>query len=207
MDGTLVDTEKLYMIFWPKTLKEFGYEMTREQVLTLRSMGRPFAPAQFRAWYGEDFDYWKVRNRRRDMMEEYLDRAGVELKPGAEECLKALKAKGILTAVATASDTERIGKYLTRTGIYGYFDRLISATQVPEGKPSPDIYLFACEALGLKPGECMAVEDAPNGILSAYRAGLKVVMVPDQTEPDEELRKLLYARIGSLSELPALLSD
>jgi len=205
MDGTLVDTEKLYLIFWPMTLKELGFTMTREQVLTLRSLGRPFAPAQFKAWFGDDFDYWKARNRRRDLMEAYLDREGVELRPGAEECLRALREKKILTAVATASDTERIEKYLKRTGIYGYFDRFISATEVPEGKPSPDVYLCACEKLGLSPSECVAVEDAPNGILSAYRAGLKVIMVPDQTEPDEELRKLLFARADSLSEVPGLI--
>lgn len=56
---------------------------------------------------------------------------------------------------------------------------------VAEGKPSPDIYLYACRQLGLAPEECMAVEDSPNGVMSAYRAGCKVVMVPDQTQPDE----------------------
>ena len=54
------------------------------------------------------------------------------------------------------------------TGIRPYFSKIISATQVKEGKPSPDIYLYACEQLGLLPEECMAVEDAPNGILAAY---------------------------------------
>lgn len=61
---------------------------------------------------------------------------------------------------------------------------------VAEGKPSPDIYLYACGQLGLAPEECMAVEDSPNGVLSAYRAGCKVVMVPDQTQPDAELKSV-----------------
>ena len=70
-----------------------------------------------------------------------------------------------------------------------------------KGKPSPDIYLYACEQLGLKPEECLAVEDSPNGVLSAYRAGCKVVMVPDQTEADEETKKYLYALAENLDEV------
>jgi DNA helicase-2/ATP-dependent DNA helicase PcrA len=57
MDGTLIDTEKYYRIFWPKALAACGYTMTDEQALTMRSLGRPFAPRQLKDWYGEDFDY------------------------------------------------------------------------------------------------------------------------------------------------------
>ena len=76
---------------------------------------------------------------------------------------------------------------------------------VKEGKPSPDIYLYACEQLGRKPQECIAVEDSPNGVLSAYRAGCKVVMVPDQTLPDEELRGKLFACVETLPEIEKLI--
>ena len=207
MDGTLVDTEKLYQIFWPETLREFGYEIDPERALSLRSLGRPFAPERFREWYGEDFDYWKIRNRRKELMEAYLDRNGVELKPGAEEALQAVRDMGVLTAVATATDPERTEKYLKKVGLYDSFDRIISAVEVPRGKPAPDVYLHACRKLGLAPSECAAVEDAPNGILSAYRAGLRVIMVPDLTEPDEELKKLLYARLDSLFQLPELIRE
>lgn len=201
MDGTLIDTEKYYRIFWPKALAEFGYHMTDEQALSMRSLGRPFAPARLRQWFGEELDYDAVRQRRKDMMEECLDREGIRRKPGALELVQRLKADGITTAVATATDPERTAKYLRLTGLEGYFDRLISATQVKEGKPSPDIYLYACELLGLKPEECLAVEDSPNGVLSAYRAGCKVVMVPDQTEADEETKKYLYAVAENLDEV------
>ena len=83
---------------------------------------------------------------------------------------------------------------------------MISATMVQEGKPSPDIYLYACEQLGRKPQDCMAVEDSPNGVLSAARAGCRVVMVPDQTDAEPELEKLLYAKVGRLDEIIGLLS-
>lgn len=205
MDGTLIDTEKYYRIFWPKAMAEFGYHMTDEQVLSMRSLGRPFAPAQLKAWFGEDLDYYAIRARRTEMMEECLDREGVRLKPGAVEILEELQKKGIPAAVATATAPDRTEKYLRLTGIRRYFAKIISATQVKEGKPSPDIYLYACKELGLETEECMAVEDAPNGILAAYRAGCKVVMVPDQTQPDEELKKYLYGCVERLDQLETLL--
>lgn len=205
MDGTLIDTEKYYRIFWPKAMAEFGYFMTDEQALAMRSLGRPFAPARLKEWFGEEIDYSAVRQRRKELMAEYLEREGIRRKPGALELLRNLKEKGIVTAVATATDPERTANYLEQTGLEGYFDRTISATQVPEGKPSPDIYLYTCRQLGLPPESCMAVEDSPNGVLSAWRAGCRVVMVPDQTEPDEELKKCLFARVDSLAEIEGVL--
>lgn len=91
MDGTLIDTEKYYRIFWPKALAACGYTMTDEQALTMRSLGRPFAPRQLKDWYGEDFDYYVVRDKRKEMMEETLDREGIKCKPGAVELLEDLK--------------------------------------------------------------------------------------------------------------------
>ena len=72
---------------------------------------------------------------------------------------------------------------------------------VEKGKPAPDVYLYACSQLELEPAKCMAVEDSPNGVTSAYRAGCKVAMVPDQTQPDEVLQKMLYTKVESLIEL------
>ena len=75
---------------------------------------------------------------------------------------------------------------------------------VKEGKPSPDIYRYACEQLGVAPRECIAVEDSPNGVMSAYRAGCNVVMIPDQTAPEEEIKDKLYACLDHLIEIKNL---
>lgn len=206
MDGTLIDTEKYYRIFWPKALACFGYQMTDEQALSMRSLGRPFAPAHLKEMFGEDLDYYAVRNKRKELMEACLDKEGISLKPGAMELLTWLKKHHIRAAIATATDMERTTKYLTGLGLLPYFDEIISATMVREGKPSPDIYLYACEQLNRHPKDCIAVEDSPNGVLSAYRAGCKVVMVPDQTQPDEALKKMLYACVDGLTELEHVLS-
>ncbi len=206
MDGTLIDTEKYYRRFWPMALAEFGYTMTDAQALSMRSLGRPFAPVRLREMFGEELDYVQVRQRRKELMEACIEKEGIQCKQGAVELLQYLKTKGITTAIATATDLERTEKYLEMAGLQGYFDELISATMVKEGKPSPDIYLYACEKLGIQPGECIAVEDSPNGVLSAYRAGCKVIMVPDQTPPEGELLHCLYACAASLSEIAGCLN-
>lgn len=205
MDGTLIDTEKYFRACWPKALAAFGYEMSDEQALSMRSLGRPFAPVHLKEMFGESIDYHQVREKRKELVEECIKENGIQLKPGVIELLQWLKENHIRAAIATATDMERTNRYLKMLGIHEYFDKLISATMVKEGKPSPDIYLYACEQLGRKPEECIAVEDSPNGVLSAYRAGCKVVMVPDQTAPEEELKSKLFACVETLTDIQGLL--
>lgn len=207
MDGTLLDTEKNYRIFWKKALAHFGYTMTDEQALSMRSLGQPFAPAHLKEMFGEGIDYQAVRSFRKELMEEYIQKNGIELKPGARELLENLRKKGFTTAIATATDMERTMRYLDMTGLSSHIDKVISAAMVKEGKPSPDIYLYACEQLGADPAETFAVEDSPNGVFAAYRAGCKVIMIPDQTMPDQELSSMLYACGEKLTDVEELLKN
>lgn len=204
LDGTLTDTEKYYQIVWPEALEHFGYHAEPWMPLELRSLGRPFAPLKFKEWFGEDFDYMTVRDYRKGLMEQMLDKHGIPLKPGAAKIPQWLREQGILTAVVTANDEERTKRYLERIGLSGCFDELVCANMVEKGKPAPDIYRYACEKLRIEPGSAFAVEDSPNGVLSAYRAGLRVIMVPDLTEPDENLQEMLYARLDTLLEIKEL---
>ena len=145
-----------------------------------------------------------TEEEREKARQEYLEKVGIELKPGAIEILTYLKEKGIHRAISTANDIERAEKYLKKIGLYGYFDKIICAPMVEHGKPAPDVYEFACSELKLAPEECMAVEDSPNGVKSAYSAGCKVVMVPDLTQPDEELKKMLFACVDRIDEIKSI---
>ncbi len=207
LDGTLIDTEKYYRRYWPQSLAHFGYEMTDQQALTLRSLGRPFAPALLKKWYGEDFDYYKIREYRKGLVEEAIRREGITVKPGARELLAFLKNEGILRAVTTASDVERTTRFLGSVGLADSFDRFCSAADAPEGKPSPDVYLMACRQLEISPSEALAVEDAPNGILSAHRAGCRVIFVPDQTKEEPEVEPLCFAKVDTLADIIPLLRE
>lgn len=204
LDGTLIDTEKIYRQVWPQAMKSLGYEYTDVQYLSMRSLGRPYAPAKFKEWYGQDFDYDGARRVRKGLFDAYVAEHGIEIKKGAIELLEYLRSKGIVTAIATATDLDRAEEYLKFVGLYGYFDKVISATMVDEGKPSPKVYQYASMELGFEPSECVAVEDAPNGIKSAYSAGLKVIMVPDQTEPEEDIMHMFYAKVESLDQIIGL---
>lgn len=206
LDGTLIDTEKYFRINWPKAFEHFGYTMTDEQYLSIRSLGRPFIYSTLKEYSGDpNFDYNKVLEYRSQLMEDSLSKNGIELKKGTEELLIYLKEKGIICAIATASPVERSQRYLEKTGILSYFDRIISARNMKEGKPSPDVYQYAVNELGLKPEECLAVEDSPNGVLSASRAGLKVIMVPDQTPVTDDIRGLLFAEAENLADIKNML--
>lgn len=204
LDGTLTDTEKYYQVAWPAALSKYGYESTPEMILSLRSLGRPFAPEQFKKWFGEDFDYDKVRECRKAIVEELISKNGIPLKPGAVEILEWLRSNGIMTAVATANEYPRTKRYLEQLGLFDHFDKIICANMVPNGKPAPDIYKYACEQLCISPDRAFAVEDSPNGVRSASDAGCLTIMVPDLTEPDEELCKRLYARLDCLSQIKNL---
>lgn len=207
MDGLLLDTEKLLVRFWQEAASEAGFNMTREIALNIRSMHRSFAIPYLKSVLGDNFDYAKTRARRMELMSGYLAENGLELKKGAKELLTYLNKNNIPAAVVTATDSERAEKYLKETGIFGYFERIISAMMVKEGKPKPDIYLYAAEQLGLEPYECVALEDSPNGVKSAASAGCRTIMVPDLTEPDEELSGIIAARANSLEDVVEIIGN
>lgn len=206
LDGTLTDTEKFYQKAWPEALRHFGWEPEPWMPLELRSLGRPFAPQRFKEWFGEDFDYDEVRAYRKELVKDLIAEFGIPLKPGAVETLSWLRENGYTVAMATANDYPRTIGYLQKIGLDGYFDRIICADMVKFGKPAPDIYSYACEQLGLSPDKTFAVEDSPNGVTSAFKAGCNVIMVPDLTEPDEELMKMLFARVDSLTDIKDLMT-
>lgn len=206
LDGTLIDTEGLYYQTWRQAVAEAGFTMTYEQYLSLRSLGRPYIQRRLAQWYGNEFDLPAVRTVRNRLFSEHIEKNGLRCKPGAIEILQFLRSRGITTAVATATDMPRATAYLTMTGLLPYLDQVISAKMVEVGKPAPDVYRFACETLGLLPEECLAVEDAPNGVISAFTAGCQVVMVPDLSEPDGTIAPMLSACIRGLEELIPILS-
>lgn len=205
MDGVLIDTEKHYNAAWCESARMAGFDFTREHGLMLRSCDANVGDKMMKEIFGESFDYFAIREVRRKLVAERLEKYGLEKKPGVDEILAYLREKGIKTAVATATPIELTLQHLDKIGIKDKFDKIVSAKQVKNGKPAPDVYLYACEQIGEKPEDCIAVEDSPNGIKAAYAAGCKPVMVPDLSQPDEELLPLLYGVAQSLEEIEGML--
>lgn len=205
MDGLVLDTEKLYTRFWQEAAKAFGYPMTKEQALGMRSLNRGAGADKLKSYFGPEVDYDEVRNKRIELMDAFVETNGVTLKPGIHELLDFAKEQGLKTAITTSSPMERTLVYLGQVGLRESFDELVSGYMVEKGKPEPDIYLYAAEVLGVQPCECMVLEDSPAGILAAHRAGCVPVMIPDQDEPDEETAKLLFSCVERLDLVKELL--
>ena len=207
MDGVILDSEKLYVRFWCEAADFYGYPMERRHALGIRSMARPFAIERLQGWFGKDFDYDLVRNKRIELMDEYVGVHGIQAKQGAEALLEWLKANGYSVALATATPVDRASLYLGNVGLLRYFDKVCSARQVKNGKPEPDIYLFAANKLGLAPEECLALEDSPNGARSAAAAGCKTVLIPDLDNPAEELKDLIFTSADNLIRVIEILAQ
>lgn len=192
MDGVILDTEKLYVRFWCEAANFYGYPMREHHALSIRSMARPFAIERLKGYFGEDFDYYAVHDKRIELMDKYIEQNGIEAKAGAKQLLQWLKQNGYKTALATATAPDRTKRYLTQLGLYDYFDEIVCASMVKKGKPEPDIYIKAAQLLGLPTENCIALEDSQNGIKSAHSAGCQTVMVPDLDGVNEETAHMLY---------------
>ena len=136
-----------------------------------------------------------------------VEEEGLPMKTGARELLEYVKAEGYKVGIATSSSGDYAKGNLIQARIYKYFDGGVFGDMVTKAKPDPEIYLAACQKIGVSPGECMALEDSPAGIRSASRAGMIPVMVPDLVEPTEEIRKMTYAVCKSLWEVKGLLEE
>ena len=206
MDGVILDTEKLYTRFWQEAGIACGYPMTRAHALGMRSLNRAAGAAQLKGWFGPELDYEQVRRKRSELMDAYIEENGVEPKPGIRELLSFLRDRGIPAAITTATPIDRVLRHLSPLGLQKEFAAIITAHDVPQGKPAPDISLAGAAALKLPPEDCIALEDSPVGILAAHRAGCMDIMVPDQDQPDEETRALLFGLADSLTDLIPLIA-
>ena len=205
MDGLVVDTEKLYSRFWMESCHFYGFPMTREESLGMRSVNRIAGQQKLWDYFGSNADYAIIRAKRIELMDAYIAENGVDLKPGIRELLDYLHENNILCAITSSSPLDRIRNYLAFHGLDTRFDALCSGYSVPTGKPAPDIYLHGAASLGLKPEECLALEDSPAGIESAFRAGCFPVIIPDLDQPSEETLSRCFAKADSLADIIDLL--
>jgi HAD superfamily hydrolase (TIGR01509 family) len=207
MDGLMLDTEKLLVRFWRQAASEYGYDMTDEDVFGIRSLSRKYSVPRLKERFGQEFPFDDVRSRRIKLMNDFIDQNGFEVKRGLFELLSYLKNSGKSIAVATATARDRATDYLRRINALDYFDAVICGDMVTNGKPEPDIYITAANELGIPCDECAAFEDSPNGVLSAYRAGCQVIMIPDLTQPTEEMLPTLSGVYSDLEKAIAYFEE
>ncbi|MDE7233479.1 MAG: HAD family hydrolase, partial [Ruminiclostridium sp.] len=107
LDGTVLDTEKLLVRYWCQAANEAGFPMRREHALELRSLSFIYAEPLLKQWFGENCSYWKLRERRMELLAEDIEKNGIEVKAGIPELLEYLGKNGYRRAVVTATPIER----------------------------------------------------------------------------------------------------
>lgn len=199
MDGTLIDTERLYVDAWIAAGRAIGVEITR--AFCFEMIGRPLqdCEALMLDRFGPDFPLDACIEACGAYVGE-ASRAGVPLKTGARELVDYLTAMNIPLAVATSSRRSTAEHHLGRAGLLAHFSALVTRDDVARGKPHPDSYLLAARALATAPRHCLAIEDSPTGLRAAAAAGAMVILAPDMLEPSSEDRNLCLAVVASLRE-------
>ena len=207
MDGVLFDTEVLCMKSWVTAAREWGLPGMEEVFPQCIGLNANDSRRIVLGAYGEDFDYSRFRQETADWFKAYVEEKGLPIKPGAGEILEWLNSSGYAVGLASSTREEAVRSHLERSGFGKYFSVVVTGNMVEHPKPLPDIYLLACRRLGVDPAGTYAVEDSPNGIRSAHRAGMCPLMVPDMIPPDEEMRRLSARIFSSLQEVQTYLQE
>ena len=206
MDGLMFDTERLYMralleYVGPKTGADFPMEGI------LRTLGCNHA--DFVRLFPELFGIVITPAECTELVSEWMQREiethGMPVKPGLYDLLDALKAQGFKIALATGTSRPIATIYLETTDTLRYFDAMITGDQVTYGKPDPEIFLLAANALGFAPQNCVVFEDSYNGLCAAHAGGFHSICVPDLIDPTPRLDFSPDAVLHTLDEAIPLL--
>lgn len=205
MDGTLLDTETICDRAWEAAARDAGIGGIGGAINLCRGCDENGTEKILRELYGDEFDAKNFLSRSREAFHEIEAREGIPLMRGAREALEYAKGKTFRMALASSTRGETVRRQMRAAGLLDFFDAVVTGDMVSRGKPAPEIYIKACAALALDPKNCVAFEDAPNGIKSAHDAGLRCVMVPDKIAPSEKTKPLVWKTIRSLEDIAQVL--
>lgn len=203
MDGLMFDTEKVFIMAWDYAGKKIGIGKAGYMVYKTLGMNIVSSYNVWREEFGDRYNQEEFRKYTKEFLQKYYSENTVPVKKGLYNLLNYLKENSFKMAVASSSPRWEVEKHLKDANIYEYFTGIVCGDMVQNSKPDPEIYLKACELLEANPSECYALEDLKNGLLSAYRAGCKPIMVPDLWQPDEEILNVIVGKYEELDEVKA----
>ena len=201
MDGLIFDSERIVKRSWNGSGQEMGLGNVGEHIYNTLGMNRASRKKYYEDNIRKDFPFDEFSALTRKNFFAIVEKEGLPMKPGVKEILAYGKENGMKLALATSSSRDYAMKCLRDAGIDTFFDGIVCGDMVTHSKPDPEIYLKACELVGVKPEEAVAFEDAPAGIRSAYAAGMKVVMVPDLVQPKEEIKDMIWQKWETLKDV------
>lgn len=181
MDGLLIDTEPLWRAAESDLLERHGDHFTEEDGEATHGRSIEDTATAYAARL-EGVDQDTVRRELIAAMRVHYA-AGPPLRPGAVALVRAL-GRHLPLGVASNTDGDLVRLGLERVGLLDAFSAIASGADIGRAKPHPDVYLAACEALGVEPRHALAIEDSPAGVQSAKAAGMTCVGVPDRVGVD-----------------------
>lgn len=205
MDGTVFDTER--MLYWGWEQLVASGDMPKETLtlfFDLCGRNREEGKKLFRERFGADFPIEEMYAKRTLLINERLEREGMPLKPYVPQIFRDLRSCGLRLALVTGTSRASVEAHMRRSGFGKYFEHIVSGDRVEHSKPAPDIFLLAAREMNLRAEECLVVEDSFNGVRAGYAAGMRVVMIPDILQPNEEIAGKAYRVCQTLDSLPAI---
>ena len=201
MDGVIFDTETIALRSWQEAADAHNIGDITETAM--KCVGRSTVDALriFEEAYGDRISIEQMHIECIERFKEIVRTEGMPVKVGARELLEHLKASDIKVALASSTSYQTVVDELKDADLFKYFRVIVGGDMIEHSKPEPEIYLLACEKLGADPTKCIAVEDSRNGIISASRAGMMPLLVPDILKPDEEMLKLAHAKFDDLLQV------
>ena len=201
MDGLMFDTQSIYDHAYDDiALHQYGFEAPWEMHLALMGNSGEDIVREAARFLPEGVDARKFIRQCFDRVAE-LVKSNLPARPGLDVILPYLKEKGYTLGLASGSERRVVDNNLTSTGLGHYFAASLCGDEVSHGKPHPESYMRVAEMIDKKPAECFVLEDSPNGILSAYRAGCAPIMIPNDVQPDQATRDMCAGVFSSLNEV------
>ena len=201
MDGLMFDTERVAILAWDYAGERLGFGKAGYMVYKTLGMNVDASNQIWTKEFGNRYNPEELWKYTREFYHDFYENNKVPVKKGLYVLLDYLKKNGYRLAVASSTSKRGVERNLKDAGVLEYFDALVCGDMVEKSKPEPEIYLKACKALGVEPSEAVALEDSRNGLLSAHRAGMKVIMVPDLWEADAEVKAFLWNMCNDLEEV------
>lgn len=179
IDGTLVDTNAAHVEAWRRAFKRYGYDVPTERIMIeIGKGGDKLVPSIL----GEEAEKRHGDALRRAQKDEFLaiaKREHFRVFPGVPELFRALKNRGIRTALATSSDDKHLDATLASAGIdlRSMVDVVVTKTDAGSSKPDPDVVVAAVEKLGLSPAQCAMIGDTVYDAQACLAAGVVFIGV------------------------------
>lgn len=206
MDGTLVDTERYWMAAEEELVESFGGTWGHDDALELVGSGLWEAAVFFPAM-GVELDADTIVARLTSRVREQLDEHGVPWRPGAKELLEALRGASVPCALVTMSIRAMADDIIAAIPFHA-FDVVVTGDSVERSKPHPEPYLTAAAQLGVEITDCVAIEDSPAGLSSAFASGAIAVGVPNILALEEAPSTVLWPTLEgvTVADVAALLT-